>query len=50
VLTGSGNALAAAVYGKSTLTGLIRSKNISVAGDVTAAQVFVGLFALEISG
>lgn len=47
VLSGSGNALAAAVYGKTLLTGLIRKKTIRACGDQVAAQAFVRLFELR---
>jgi DNA-binding HxlR family transcriptional regulator len=46
-LSGSGNAVAAAVYGNGTLKGLIRSNTFRVGGDVAAAQEFVGLFELK---
>lgn len=47
VLSGSGNALAAAVYGKTSLKGLIRKKSIAANGDIAAAQAFVDLFELK---
>ena len=48
VLAGSGNALAAAVYGKMSLQGLMRSKTVNAIGDVGLAQAFVGLFELKV--
>lgn len=47
VLSGSGNALASAVYGKTPLKGLIRNKTIRAQGDLDAAQDFVGWFELR---
>ncbi|WP_297977487.1 helix-turn-helix domain-containing protein [uncultured Amaricoccus sp.] len=44
VLTGSGNAMAAAVYGTAPLPLLIAKGFIGVEGDVSAAQAFVDLF------
>lgn len=46
VLKGSGNALAAAVYGAAPLALLAARGVVAVEGDVTAAQGFVDLFRL----
>jgi DNA-binding HxlR family transcriptional regulator len=46
VLTGTGNTLAAAVYGTAPLTLLIAKGAIGVHGDIAAAQDFVNLFRL----
>lgn len=47
VLSGNGNAMAAAVYGTAPLPLLIAKGFIGVQGDVSAAQDFVDLFRLE---
>lgn len=47
ILTGSGNAMAAAVYGTAPLPLLIAKGFIGAEGDVPAAQAFVDLFRLE---
>lgn len=47
VLTGSGNAMAAAVYGTAPLPLLIAKGFIGAEGNVSAAQAFVDLFRLE---
>lgn len=47
VLTGSGNAMAAAIYGTAPLSLLIAKGFIGARGDVAAAQRFVDMFALE---
>ena len=47
VLSGSGNALAVAVYGKTPLPGLIRHKTVDASGNVKSAQAFVDLFELR---
>lgn len=47
VLRGSGNAMAAAVYGTAPLPLLIGKGFVGVEGDVSAAQAFVDLFRLE---
>lgn len=47
ILSGNGNTLAAAVYGKTTLTGLTRNQVISATGELDLAQTFVGLFELQ---
>jgi len=46
ILSGTGNTLAAAVYGTAPLTLLIAKGVIGVKGDVAAAQAFVDLFRL----
>ncbi len=48
LLSGNGNALASAVYGKTPLKGLMRNKTIRADGDLEAAQAFVGLFELGV--
>ncbi|MFT3688257.1 winged helix-turn-helix transcriptional regulator [Paenirhodobacter sp.] len=47
VLTGSGNAMAVAVYGTAPLALLIDKGFIGASGDVSAAQAFIDLFRLE---
>src|SRR5690606_36519030 len=47
VLTGSGNALAAAIYGTAPLSLLIAKGFVGAHGDIAAAQKFVDLFALR---
>ena len=47
VLSGSGNTLAAAVYGKTPLKRLIRNKMITAGGALDLAEAFVGLFELK---
>lgn len=47
ILAGSGNAMAAAVYGTAPLPLLIAKGFIGVEGDVASAQAFVDLFRLE---
>ena len=46
VLTGSGNTMAAAVYGTTPLPTLIAGRIVTVEGDIAAAQAFVDLFRL----
>ena len=47
VLSGNGNALAVAVYGKAPLSLLVAQNSIGVEGDIAAAQNFVELFQLQ---
>lgn len=47
VLCGSGNALAAAVYGKTPLHQMLAADVIALQGDADAAQAFVDLFELS---
>ncbi|SNT68719.1 winged helix-turn-helix transcriptional regulator [Paracoccus seriniphilus] len=47
VLSGSGNALAHAVYGPFALTDHVSQGRISLSGDVAAAQDFVDMFQLR---
>ncbi|WP_173934603.1 helix-turn-helix domain-containing protein [Chelativorans sp. Marseille-P2723] len=47
VLAGTGNAMAAAIYGAVPLSSLIAKGFIGAEGDIVAAQDFVGLFRLE---
>src|SRR5690606_29042430 len=47
ILSGTGNTLAAAVYGTAPLTLLIAKGAIGVVGDIAAAQNFVDLFRLR---
>lgn len=47
VLSGTGNTLASAVYGKRPLRQMISQGVITVQGDVDAAQAFVDLFQLS---
>lgn len=47
VFSGSGNSLAAAVYGKTPLIDLTEQGLVAVEGDLSAAQDFVDLFSLE---
>ncbi len=47
VLSGNGNALAAAVYGPARLRALVAGEVVGVRGDIAAAQVFVDLFQLR---
>lgn len=47
VLFGSGNAMAAAVYGAAPLSSLIAKGLIKAEGSITAAQDFVDLFRLD---
>lgn len=47
VLSGTGNTLAAAVYGKRPLHQMISQGDIAVQSDVDAAQAFVDLFQLS---
>lgn len=47
VLTGNGNAMAAAVYGTAPLPLLIAKGFINAEGDIPAAQDFVDMFRLE---
>jgi len=47
VLSGNGNAMAAAVYGPAPVSSLITKGLITAKGDVEAAQEFVDLFSLR---
>ena len=47
VLSGSGNTLAAAVYGAAGVRQLVTRRLIHVDGDIDAAQAFVDLFTLQ---
>lgn len=47
VLSGSGNTLAAAVYGRTPLPDLIAKGGVAVHGDIAAAEDFLALFRLE---
>ncbi|MGR3314086.1 winged helix-turn-helix transcriptional regulator [Roseovarius indicus] len=47
VLSGNGNGMASAVYGRLPLAELVEAGRVSVAGDVAAAQQFVGMFGLR---
>ena len=50
VLSGSGNTLAAAVYGTASLPRLVAGRLIHVEGNIEAAQAFVDLFTLHPHG
>ncbi|WP_374300403.1 winged helix-turn-helix transcriptional regulator [Paracoccus sp. (in: a-proteobacteria)] len=47
LLSGSGNSLAAAVYGRTPLTRMAQEGRIALSGDAAAAQGFVDLFRLR---
>ncbi|MEQ8365851.1 MAG: helix-turn-helix domain-containing protein [Roseicyclus sp.] len=47
VLSGNGNGMASAVYGRLPLAELVEAGRVSVAGDAAAAQQFVGMFGLR---
>lgn len=47
VLSGNGNGMASAVYGRLPLAELVEAGRVSVAGDAAAAQKFVGMFGLR---
>ncbi|MEQ8896358.1 MAG: helix-turn-helix domain-containing protein [Roseovarius sp.] len=47
VLTGNGNGMASAVYGRLPLAELVENGRVSVAGEAAAAQQFVDMFGLR---
>jgi hypothetical protein len=47
VLSGTGNALASAVYGAAPLTMLVKTNVVGVEGEIGAAEGFLTLFELN---